>query len=502
MGTVFELSSREVGQFVIDDILSELPAYYAHVMHTNAPLMTYYRDSVETAGPFDWTGTEAQAKAAQRLSHFSPAAAVLTYAPSEAYSMKRDDNTTSLWSMCTALLGHAAMSLPIEPDTMERPLGTRDGGSSIEDMVRSMARAAMKSASPFVWHSERRHAPSQSSVCEKRRSTAAAASGRLMVEEISVDVPGGGKIHVRPAGGLSFPHFGYNQYRIGDVQRCVCATPLSGGMCAVSNETCASRHECMAEACAAGFYDPRAQADSILHCLTTVANTVRCPELAPSDIWGLFPAGCTTQECAIASSWVTGGGSVPFDGARFLTDGRGGLRIPNYRHVNATYHTAINYYQPQAQPQAQAQCFDEEELTRSNGEAVLERLLPAAQLRFDSPVTSVCSRYIVELARAEILGTGEAAAQAASWKRRCEAKIRQLAACDALGIYFDVEPQQIGGSCGALPPGGNFYFAAGGACVLVDRVNRIMYDGPMCAKNGLVVSLFCLFFNIVIRFRD
>jgi hypothetical protein len=478
MDSVFELSASEVGSFVMDDVLSELPGYYAHVLHSNAPWMTYYNDSADPgAQPFDWTSTESRAQAAQRLSHFSPASPIVAYAASEAYSMKRDDNATSLWNMCMSALGHAAMSLP--PANAE---------GSLEDMVRTMTQAAMKSASPFVWHSERRHAPSRSSVC-KSRAAARGRAGRLMVDEISVEAAAELKIPVRAAEGLSFPNFGYNQYRIGDTGTCVCAMPSADpGMCVVPNETCASDGgRCLRAACSRPQrdYDPR-EAESIRHCLATSAAAVRCPELAPSDLWGLFPVGCTTQECAVAASWVAGGGVVPFDGARFLTEGRGGLRLPNYRHVNATYHAAINYRQ-RAASRAVAECFDVDELTAAAAGVALDRLLPATQLRFDSPATAACARYVSELVRANVVGDGEANAQAAAWKRRCEAKIRQLAACDSMGVYFDVDPPRAAwGECGPLPTAdGRFYFA-GAACVLVDRTGRIMYDGPVCSKNGAV----------------
>lgn len=171
METAFELTSSEVGEFVIDEILAELPRYYAHVFHTNAPWMTYY----DGGKPFDWTKSEAAAKTAQRLSHFSPAAPIVEYSAKEAYSMIKDDNATSLWSMCTSLLGHVSMSVPSWPTH-----------GSIEEMVQQMSQAAMNSASPFVWHSSRRHAPSQSSACKRKRR--AQAPGRLMVEEISVDL--------------------------------------------------------------------------------------------------------------------------------------------------------------------------------------------------------------------------------------------------------------------------------------------------------------------------
>ena len=31
---------------------------------------------------------------------------------------------------------------------------------------------------------------------------------------------------------------------------------------------------------------------------------VRCPELGPSDSWGLFPTDCTNQECQSTQGWV------------------------------------------------------------------------------------------------------------------------------------------------------------------------------------------------------
>ena len=86
---------------------------------------------------------------------------------------------------------------------------------------------------------------------------------------------------------------------------------------------------------------------------------MRCPELAPSDIWGLFPVGCTTQECYGAEGWTSSaGGDVALDGARFLTDGRAGLRLPNYRFVNDTYHSAVHYGQWEDTPGI-PRCFEE-----------------------------------------------------------------------------------------------------------------------------------------------
>jgi hypothetical protein len=199
--------------------------------------------------------------------------------------------------------------------------------------------------------------------------------------------------------------------------------------------------------------------------------------------------GCTTQECYGAEGWTSSaGGDVALDGARFLTDGRAGLRLPNYRFVNDTYHSAVHYGQWEDTPGI-PRCFEEDELTPDD--YVDTPMLPAAQLRFDSPVEAVCSRYVVEVERANYIG-GAAVAQAAAWRRRCEAQIRQLAACSSSGVYYDVPPPATSARCGTLnlrlPPLADgtpsAYFASGGGCVLVDRLHRRMYDGPRCAGGS------------------
>jgi hypothetical protein len=471
MSTSFQLSESEVGDFIVSDILNALPKYYAHTLTSTAPWLTYYKlEGASADQPFQWRDNPAQAAAAQRLSHFSPASPIVSYASDEVYTMSQRDDSSSLWAMCTSLLGHAAMSLPIEVGARQRPVGARpltdendnlDMGDmdQVEAFVRSMTQSAMRSPSPFVWHGDRRHAPSRSSVCggddTQSQRHQQKPPGRLVVEPITINTGIDEELMtVRPAEGLTFPFFGYTQSRIGDAGGglCVCATEDAGvlGRCIVSSETCASLNpmmmmastttttsggsvandttDCIAltTACAVGqqqpFYSRVDESENVMRCLTRYGQGVRCPELAPSDIWGLFPVGCTTQECTAAPGWITiAGGDVSLEGARFLTDGRAGLRIPNYRHVNNTYHKAVHYGQVPPKRAAasvqQPRCFDGEQLTPSAAEedtivdfgaeeedAVLRRLFPATQLRFDAPVTAVCSRYIVEIARSEIIG--------------------------------------------------------------------------------------------------
>ena len=108
--------------------------------------------------------------------------------------------------------------------------------------------------------------------------------------------------------GLHFPLFGYGQYRIGDAT-CVCATeaPAVLGRCILSDETClafAAKRindtvcDALAGACVRRYY-PRDDSDAVLRCLKSYGAGVRCPELAPSDIWGMYPVGESVEpRCA------------------------------------------------------------------------------------------------------------------------------------------------------------------------------------------------------------
>ena len=251
----------------------------------------------------------------------------------------------------------------------------------------------------------------------------------------------------------------------------------------------------------------------------TTGLGVRCPELGPSDLWGLFPVGCTALECASASAWAgTGSADVVFEGARLLNEGRGGLRAPNYRHVNATYHSALTYAQQQGDPAqlAQPECFtvqqlspsdaDEDAVADFSAETLLQRLFPAAQLTSDSPLVAVCTRFLIEEARAAALadlpGGPAAALQAAAWRRRCEAKVRDASACDFGGLFVQAPPpaawRTLSAGCGVqlqlparagdaayLQPmgGGEAAFLTPG-CVLVDRVSGQMYDARLCVHTA------------------
>jgi hypothetical protein len=595
MASTFQISPDDVGRFIIDAILGELPAYHRLSQASMVPWTAY----TAAGHMMKWADNPERAAVAASLSHFAPGLPLRTYSAQEAYTApgweeaEADpvaDLLASQWGVCTALLGQRAMTLPIDPNT-GAPLGMNlmrpvDLGHAeeVEAAVRNITLRAMRSGSPFVWHHDRRHAPSRSAVCRRARGGGSGgaravpiAPGRLRVTAVNVQTPGDGSsgsgggggdtfFNVQENQGLSFPLYGFLTERLGDADsRCVCAlqhaTDLS--QCVLSADTCATfraldpgsssgsssggRRGCglLRTACLGVSAQTYAleEAPAVLDCLRSslppplTANNasggggVRCPELGPSDVWGLFPVGCTELECTNARAWVSGGtGGVVLEGARFLNEGRAGLRLPNYRHVNATYHEALSYGsmvedRPPEQL-AQQRCYDQEDLSPSGSAAEdaldlgapeateeLRTLFPAAQMVRDSPLVAICTRHVIEAARAEVLrdtrGARNAKLQATAWRRRCEAKVREASACQLAGVYFAVPPPAVPPSvtaaCGVqlqLPPrdGDAAFLAAHGggggdggttttvyltpACVVVDRVTQLMYDGPLCLHTA------------------
>ena len=577
----YEVSKESMSGYVVDTLLGLLEPYYAHVQGSTLPWSAYHNVSAPAPAapaPAQWGRDPAMASAAADLSHFSAAAPAITaYSAQEAYSMPSPDEARaqpdldlleSPWGVCMALLGQQASTLPL--------LGAAPGGFVDDGGVdlarradriaaaRNMTQAAMRSGSPFVWHRGRRHAPSHSAVCaspSKRSSKPTPhAQARLRIKGSSLLTTAGGFV-IRQDEGRSLPLFGFLSRTLGEAgsgAMCVCALdhPTVSGMCQVTPDTCASLPPgacpgTLGAACSSnqaggsggggGAYLLQ-DAAGVLGCLVNLSTTttpggggVRCPELGPSDLWGLYPVTCGNDFCDGARGWVGAGtNDAVINGIRFLNDGRSGVRLPNYRHVNDTYHTAINYAAMMMGPlspditsstaasdlfMAQPACYGVEDLapppppdgSSTLQEALdlagegLEELLPAAQLVSDSPVVAVCARYAVEEARASFLETNgapnarNARLQSDAWARRCAAKATDLAACQMAGMYYDGVPPPSGWAalaearCGLrllLPTasGGRYYIAPQG-CVLVDRVARRMYDARLCAMGGAGVLL-------------
>ena len=542
MSTEYVIPGALMAQAVAQDVLLQMPEYYELTLTSTLPWTAYYHGD---AGPARWGADPVAASAAADLSQFDTGAPILAYSaqeafttptPEAAFASAETDALYSHWGVCAAKIGgQLAMTLPV--DTLQgRPMGNEGNDlTALEAAIQNITRQAMASGSPYVWHADRRHAPSRSRICRSTNNYYGDphTPARLHVTGAQVNLPQG-PITVQADQQESLPLFGFLTGSIGEAGlACVCGTDMPDvtSRCAVDKGTCASLSDdvwrqlrlnqsalCapLATACLElpNAYD-RLQAPLVLTCLRTVPETaaVRCPELGPSDLyWGLFPAGSTFVESDWAAAWVGAGHSdVPLDPTRFLHDPRSGVRLSNYRHLNATFHGRISYASQQpreADAYALDTCFLTSELVPDEAsernadwwnDTLLSELFPAAQLVGDSMLTSVCMRYAVEVARATLLeGTPQgrnAELQATSWRRRCGTQVREASACVMTDVLFrhappavftqaDTQQRRCGLSLQSVSPmadGTPSVYLTPQGCVAVDRRTRRMFDARLCA---------------------
>lgn len=543
MTTEYQLPSTLMERTVVEQAFTlELPAYYHWTRVSTLPWTAY-----DATGSVRW-GTEARtAAAAAALSQFDTARPLLSYSAQEAFTMptpaeaKADPVVTdalhSQWGVCAALMGQLAMTLPIDAAT-SKPMGATTPTASLEALIQNLTQRAMASASPFVWHRDRRHAPSRSRVCRSSLSstpgqaqTQRRAPGRLRLVAGQMHLPNEKTLVLQEDRSEHLPHFGFLSQAIGDAHTaCVCAVDRQDdpSRCVVDALTCEphantttttpnhnknNRTGCalLDAACATATRTyMREDAPALRACLRKTPG-VRCPELGPSDlVWGLYPAGATRSESALASDWVgDGANDVRFETTRFLHEPRSGVRLSNYRTLNATYHTqGVDYAamtDEDASSLALERCFEAKDLAPTDdddedvdwSEDVLRTLFPAAQLLSDAPLSGVCMRYVIETARAAVLANTSsgrnAALQAAAWRRRCGALVREAAACMWTDALFVTPTPDIATKaalqqqhCGLTiaPPA----FLTPMGCVAIDPRTRRMYDARLCAHMAHTVN--------------
>ena len=551
----FTISAQNVSKFLLGELLQKVDAYYALVMQDTAPWTTYYNVSKapgQAPFPAQWGASDASAAKAAEYGHFKPMDPVLTYGPAEAYSMPlheapSDDRLEgSIWGLCMGLISQGQMSLPMNFFGEEwRPLGADTSFmsnvdwqnlESVASAVRNLTRKAADK-SPFIWHKARRHAPSQSAMCkppigvrDKR-----GVGNRIRVGHVEFTAAVTEDSHQIPfPDNLSFPFHGFTWGMLGSASStCLCGYEdplLPDQQCMLSREACVqlqtydstnadtpAAQTCITDlkrfcTVSQGKYS-KTQLPAIWQCLHAHLPRLRCPELGPSDSWGLFPMDCDGSECHSANQW--GGNAqqdIIFEGIRLAVEGRGGLKLSNLQHVNATYHEAIDYTRQERPPSDYqiGKCFDESELSKdpnqdNDFDALqdwVKALVPAAQLHHDSPVVAYCSRFVVEVARAEALSFVSADASlkalqdARLWRHKCHAKIKHLTSCARMGVYYDVPPPphwtQIYSKHCDVPLdttvdawGGQTQYFVTPWCIVINQRNRTMYDARICLRNAM-----------------
>lgn len=535
----FAISASNVSKFILQKMLLKVDSFYAKVMHDTAPWTKYYNVSKAKGQqplPAQWGQNTGSANKAQEEGIFMAMEPVVKYDQSDVYTMPTHADPHqarfdgSLWSLCMALISQGQMSLAVGDDG--RPLGADDAFlntvdwydlESVASAVRNFTRKAAE-RSPFIWHKARYHAPSKSGVCKKTEPSKPRIS-RINIGAVEFDVTPSGTTYKIPfPNNLSIPFHGFTWGMLGNAhETCLCGydhVQLPGD-CVMSSEACVSilaisnnnSIECIStlqNICRNfnGQYS-KGLISEIWACLHSHLPKLRCPELGPSDSWGLFPMDCDGSECASAKQW--GGNAqqdVLFEGIRLATEGRAGLKLSNIEHVNSTYHDSINYAE-QSRPATDYQikkCFHVDELTKTKFEDSsfdalqdwIQGLFPATQLHYDSPVLAYCSRFVIEVARAEALSyvSNEASLKALQdakmWKRKCHTKVKHLTMCSRLGMFYDIPPPQgwktnysrqcdvsLDDSWADKTPFMTPW------CIIVDQQSRTMYDARKCLRNAM-----------------
>lgn len=542
----FTISAKNISKFLLKTLLMKVGPFYLTAMHDTAPWTTYYNVSkpprTGQAMPAQWGASKASALKAEESGLFKPMEPVLAYNASEVYNMPSHEETAvvrlegSLWSMCMALISQGQMSLPLQAfGEGWRPRGANDAFlrsldwtdlEGVASAVRNLTRKAADQ-SPFLWHKARFHAPSSSGMCRpvQRKARSETVSHRIRVGPVEfVGQKGSPRVQIQFPNNLSMPLHGFSWGMLGNAhETCLCGYehPGNPSLCQMAREACdqiivmpvvagKENAACVSQLtgmCRDGY--AKDLVPQVWSCLHHHMAGVRCPELGPSDSWGIFPVDCEDGECESAARWVGNAQQdVVYEGIRLALEGRAGLKLPNVQHVNATYHETIDYTR-QSKPAVDFQiprCFDLKDLAKNHFDDSIfdalqdwvKGLFPAAQVHHDSSVVSYCSRFVIEVARAEAMtfvsidASLQALQDARLWQRKCHSKVKHLAMCDRLGLFYDVAPPKAwrglySKHCDVLlDTSWNTprYFMTPW-CIALDQVQRRMYDARWCLRNTM-----------------
>lgn len=286
----------------------------------------------------------------------------------------------------------------------------------VEEWVTQLTQDAYKQ-SPLFWHYGARHRPSQSQAC--RRLTP-----RLPLNQT-----------VRPATSAygastnaTLRLHGWSSMTLGGWGLdCYCGWWLNTTHCQVPAAVCAAMQQWAPGPClyAAAAWDVGPSIDTLL---AHVAWDWPCPILQPSDHWGLLPdqgawAASSTPNTSGVMDWV-------------VTRGPSGIRAGSW---DSNFSPGLDPSQRTAKPYP-LNC--DPKTPQSLVDHFVDDLFPAAQgVRQSAPI-SYCLRFSIELARLAaykqadlLLAVADQTTVVATWRKRCELKLEQVAMCQVYGVY-------------------------------------------------------------------
>lgn len=457
-----------------------------------------------------------------------------------------DDAEDPLWWTPPYVRERVRAGRPYEP-TADSLLETT------EQFIAELTAQALE-LSPLYRHYVTRHTPSKSLVCEDYVEDAIDAGfeygqsgplGAAPLSDVHLDVEGTpGRVessvvwtgedwaNSAEEGRPALPIYGFSSMPLGAVNRiCPCDPhPTAGELCHMPASICpgfnpwaAELHPVLHSSCEAFLAGPvgalpsyprehAAVAMAELHDPSVGLEAVRCEELAPSDLWGVFPH----TDASAAFNWdnpaalraMLESGNVQVDTHDLLVEGKAGLFAGNIGWVNRSFSSIITPASRKRLPvvanrtegvlrrSTQARCRPGSLTPEDLSTRVVQELFPVAQGVRESAATAACIRYVIELARLQVLRTvapldaERSRLLVAQWRSRCASKARQMASCVS-SRAFDIEPEfRVWADIAAdrCPFRLNSDFEARtyltSTCVIHRGATGRLYDGYRCAEHA------------------
>lgn len=378
---------------------------------------------------------------------FLPTKPVSGYTAAEAMSPLLTSEST-LWDVCHAALKQTFFTLPILSDgsdgvEFDPELASFDGDpQKLQEYVKEFTREAWRH-SPLFRHYSPRHIPSHSNMCaqpphahpppSKASYSPFTQAGASLLQ--SIELP------------QDVPVFSAQQFRVGE-DACLCGWDRTGDTCHVPPTANTQPKVCAAaRVCEDTNFTYHIRDEPEI--MGAFSPDWHCPEFELSAHWGF-----TDPEAA--DTWLTSANNTPLvtSSRDLLRHGRAGLRLGNAWTMAAKAKESIK-------PTVRQVPLDRGILTTcappptnvvDPTKALLDELFPAAQAVEESGAAAYCLRYVIEVARLEILRLVQAAEdenaqesissevatqeeRVAIWNRRCGTQLHLLHLCVNLGAF-------------------------------------------------------------------
>jgi hypothetical protein len=443
------IDSTKVLQAMADD----LGGLYDTALEDTDPWRRYLRDVApgEDQMYAAWRGSQR----VQDEARFDPTQPVSSYTSSEEGLAPLNGTYGTLWDVCHAALKQTFFTLPLGVNggsvVFDAELSAFDGDpAKLEGYVRNFTWEAWRH-SPLFRHYSPRHIPSTSGMCahesdEKSASWTRSAGmsyapfkqrGKVLVP--SADLPS------------DIPVFHPQQFTVGDDAVCLCGwTRVNGSWCLLPSTAktdqlvCAVRGmQCVRGGGGEYAYQMTSATEAVL--MESFSSAWFCPEFQFSAHWGFMDA-------PTAEAWLRGGpASLTTSSRDLLQNGRAGVRIGNVKAMaEGETKESINPTSRRV-PLERGKlttCTPPPALGNVSLDSIVDELFPAAQAVDESGAAAYCVRYVIEMARLEILTLAGASEEATTqqervgiWSRRCGAQLHLLHLCTNLGVYRErLEP--------------------------------------------------------------